>query len=78
MRELRNNVSEVLRRVEQGERLRISVSGRAVAELVPLTERPVDMAWPRFAAELPRLQADPALARELSELIPDRTSSELP
>ena len=35
-RELRDNTIDVLRRVEAGERLRITVNRRAVAELVPL------------------------------------------
>jgi prevent-host-death family protein len=35
-RELRNHTAEVLRRVEAGERLRINVNRRPVAELVPL------------------------------------------
>ena len=35
-RELRNHTADVLRRVEAGERLRISVNRRPVAELVPL------------------------------------------
>jgi prevent-host-death family protein len=34
-RELRNNVSEILRRAEQGERFTITVAGRPVAELGP-------------------------------------------
>ena len=34
-RELRNNVSEVLRRAQNGERFTITVAGRAVAELGP-------------------------------------------
>jgi prevent-host-death family protein len=34
-RELRNNVSDVLRRVERGERFLITVDGRPVAELGP-------------------------------------------
>ena len=34
-RELRNNVSEILRRAEHGERFTITVAGRAVAELGP-------------------------------------------
>ena len=38
-RELRNNVAAVLREVEAGERLRVTVRGRAVAELVPITSR---------------------------------------
>ena len=37
--ELRNHTANVLRRVEAGERVRISVNRRPVAELVPL-ERP--------------------------------------
>ncbi len=35
-RELRNDISRILRRVESGERLRITVDGRAVADLVPI------------------------------------------
>lgn len=35
-KELRNQVSEVLRRVEAGERLTVTVAGRPVAELSPL------------------------------------------
>ena len=34
-RELRNNVSEILRRAEEGERFTITVAGRPVAELGP-------------------------------------------
>jgi prevent-host-death family protein len=36
LRSLRNRISEVLRQVEAGERLRITVDGRPVADLVPL------------------------------------------
>ena len=35
-RELRNRTSGVLREVEAGERIRITVDGRPVAELVPI------------------------------------------
>ena len=35
-RELRNHVSRVLRQVEAGERMRITVDGRPVADLVPI------------------------------------------
>jgi len=38
-KELRNQVSEVLRRVEAGETLTVTVAGRPVAELVPLRRR---------------------------------------
>ena len=35
-RELRNRISHVLRRVEAGERMRITVNGRPVADLIPI------------------------------------------
>ncbi len=38
-RELRNNTAELLRRVERGERLTITVHGHPIADLVP-AERP--------------------------------------
>jgi prevent-host-death family protein len=38
-KELRNNVGEVLRRAETGERFTITVSGRPVAELGPVAKR---------------------------------------
>lgn len=39
VRELRNTVSETLRRVEGGERLTVTVDRRPVAEIVPLRRR---------------------------------------
>jgi prevent-host-death family protein len=39
-RELRNNTAGLLRRVEAGERLRITVHGHPVAELVPVDRPP--------------------------------------
>lgn len=37
-RELRNDVAEVLREVASGRSLRVTVRGRAVADLVPISE----------------------------------------
>jgi prevent-host-death family protein len=69
-RELRNNVSDVLRRAESGERFTITVNGRPVAELGParssrfapaealagiLTGAPVDAGW---AQELDRMRRE--------------------
>lgn len=39
-RELRNDIGRVLREVEAGERLRITVDGRPVADLVPIAGAP--------------------------------------
>jgi len=70
-RELRNNVAEVLRRAEAGERITITVAGRPVAELGPvpsarrwaspadleriLRDTPVDAGW---AEDLARMRAE--------------------
>lgn len=53
-RELRNNISDVLRRAERGERLTITVGGRPVAELGPVS-RPIR---PASADRLARILAD--------------------
>jgi prevent-host-death family protein len=69
VRELRNHTAEVLRRVEAGERLRVTVDRRPVAELAPL---PTREAWvPRQRVVDSLVQADPALRDELAEALPD-------
>jgi prevent-host-death family protein len=69
VRELRNYTADVLRRVEAGERLTVTVDRRPVAELVPLAARST---WvPRQRALDAFVQADPALRRELQEALPD-------
>jgi prevent-host-death family protein len=72
-RDLRNDVSAVLRRVEKGERLRVTVSGRPVAELVPLAARSRSMSWDAFVQDSEEWRADAALARELAGLLPETT-----
>jgi prevent-host-death family protein len=72
-RELRNDVSGVLRRVEAGERLRVTVSGRPVAELLPLASRPRYMSWEALMDDSEGWRADVGLARELAELVPETT-----
>ncbi|MBA2751630.1 MAG: type II toxin-antitoxin system prevent-host-death family antitoxin [Actinobacteria bacterium] len=76
-RDLRNDVSAVLRRVEAGERLRVTVSGRPVAELVPLPSKPTSMPWEQFQKTLQGALADPGLTDQLAELVPD-TTDDLP
>jgi prevent-host-death family protein len=69
VRELRNHTAEVLRRVEAGERLRVTVDRRPVAELAPL---PTRGQWvPRQRVIDALVQADPALRRELADALPD-------
>jgi prevent-host-death family protein len=71
--ELRNDVSAVLRRVERGERLTVTVSGRPVAELVPLPTRPSSTPWDTFFRGSDRWRADPELFQQLTELLPGTT-----
>ena len=72
-RDLRNDVSAVLRRVEAGERLRVTVSGRPVAELVPLPTRPRSIPWDAFIEGAEDWRADPGLTAQLAALVPDTT-----
>jgi prevent-host-death family protein len=69
VRELRNHTAEVLRRVEAGERLRVTVDRRPVAELAPLPTRDVWVPRERVVGAL--VQADAALRDELAAVLPD-------
>lgn len=55
LRELRQQASELVRRVEAGEEVTITVAGRASARLVPVAPR----AWRRWS-EVAELFAGPA------------------
>ncbi len=70
-RELRNDVSTVLRRVMAGERLRVTVAGRDAADLIPIDETPAWTAGTRAHALI--AQADSGLSRELDEAFPSTT-----
>jgi len=69
VRELRNQTAEVLRRVEAGAHLRVTVDRRPVAQLVPL---PAPSSWvPRARVVAALVQADRGLGGELAEALPD-------
>jgi len=73
-RELRNNVSAVLRRVEAGEHLTVTVSGRAVAQLVPLAGNRSSLSRHRYLEMRRRGRlADAGLLSDLRELAPGTT-----
>jgi prevent-host-death family protein len=69
VRELRNHTAEVLRRVEAGEHLRVTVDRRPVAQLVPLPARTTWVARRRVLESL--TQADAGLRDELERALPD-------
>jgi prevent-host-death family protein len=65
-RELRNRISRVLREVEAGERMRITVDGRPVADLVPVGGvRRTFVPRDDILALIKRAPLDPNFARDL-------------
>jgi prevent-host-death family protein len=73
-RDLRNDTAGVLRRVQAGEDIVITVRGRTVARLMPVTT-PRRRWLPRaeLAARLRTAQADPGLRQDLATLAGDTT-----
>ncbi|HZJ27950.1 MAG TPA: type II toxin-antitoxin system prevent-host-death family antitoxin [Acidimicrobiia bacterium] len=76
-RELRNQTRALLDRVAGGEHITITVEGRPVAELAPITHRPQWMRRDDFARHVLTHRADPDLAVELSSLA-DESTDDLP
>jgi prevent-host-death family protein len=73
-RDLRNDTAGLLRRVEAGEEVVITVRGRAVAELVPLRRTHHRwLLWAELVRRLPISQADPGLRADLAQLAGDTT-----
>ncbi|MDP9182264.1 MAG: type II toxin-antitoxin system prevent-host-death family antitoxin [Actinomycetota bacterium] len=76
-RELRNDTAGVLRRVQAGEEIVITVKGEPVAQLVPI--RPVRRRWittEELLERLSRIPHDPTFAEDL-KWISDGTTDEL-
>ena len=72
VRELRNSISEVLRRVEGGERVTVTVDRRPVAELIPLRRRrAVPVSEALHVAT--RNAADAGLLKDVRALVDDTT-----
>lgn len=72
-RELRNNTRGLLDRVVAGEEVTITVDGRPMAVLRPVGRRPRWFGRDEFIQGILGRQADPALATDLTELVPDTT-----
>jgi len=67
-RELRNNVSDILRRAEQGERFTITVAGRPVAELGPAASERRGATFAELNEVLARSPVDPTWADDLRRM----------
>ena len=72
-RELRNNTRGLLRRVEAGEDVVLTVAGRPVAVLRPVSSQARWMRRHEFIRRYASRQADPAMAKVRHELAPDTT-----
>ncbi|MGQ0775050.1 MAG: type II toxin-antitoxin system Phd/YefM family antitoxin [Pseudonocardiales bacterium] len=73
LRQLRNDTSAVLRRVEDGEHFTVTVSGRPVAQLIPFPRRRRFIPWDEFQAMMADSAADPGLLDDLREMLPETT-----
>jgi len=73
VRDLRNHTTSVLRRVERGEQLRVTVNGRPVAEIRPLAQRREAISWNELSQALETYRADPGLLDDLRTSVPDTT-----
>jgi prevent-host-death family protein len=72
-RELRNDTRGLLRRVEAGEDVVITVDGRRVAVLRPIGSRPSWVSRQEFVRRFSNRQADAAMTAVVRELAPDTT-----
>jgi prevent-host-death family protein len=72
-RELRNHTRALLDRVQAGESVTVTVDGRPVAVIEPLSRRPRWLAREEFVLRVVSRQADPALRDVLRDLAPDTT-----
>ena len=70
--ELHDRTSEVLRRVEAGEHLDVTVDGRPVAQIIPLPARRQWIPAGEILDRIQATQADPGLAAELDEMFDTR------
>lgn len=69
VRELRNQTGRVIDAVKAGERVTLTVHGEPVADIVPHGRRARWLSGPDLREQLADRSADPALRRELDELV---------
>lgn len=73
VRQLRNEVSDIVRRAERGEELTVTVNGRAAARIVPLSSKPRSIPWSVLTAAMAGAAADAGLVAELAEVLAETT-----
>lgn len=75
-RELRARIGAVLREVEAGATVRVTVSGRPVARIVPVDERRAWATRDELWEFIRRREPDPTFRRDIREIL-DQTIDEL-
>jgi len=73
LRELRNQTSRILRRVEAGERLTVTIDGRPVVDLVPHSGRRRFLSRDELVRLLEARRPTPDVRRDVRQLVPDTT-----
>ena len=73
VRQLRNEVSDIVRRAESGEELTVTVNGRPAARIVPLVTKPHSLPWHTLIGAMDRATADPELADDLANVLTGTT-----
>jgi prevent-host-death family protein len=73
LRELRNNASAVLRRVEAGERITVMIDGRPVADMVPHPQRRQWVPRDELMRFLSRRKPDPTMRADVRAALSDTT-----
>lgn len=73
LRELRNQTSRILRRVEAGEEITVTIDGRPVADLVPHSGRRRFVPREELIRFLESREPTPELRRDVQRLVSDTT-----
>lgn len=71
-RELRNDISRVLAAVAKGERFRVTVRGRPVAELIPSTNRRTAVPWSEVMELIRRTPLDKRFMTDVDGAVDNR------
>jgi prevent-host-death family protein len=76
LRELRNDVSRILKEVEAGVSYRVTVDGKPTADLVPIRERRTFVPWPIIERIIREAPLDPGFMDDVRPYL-DETVDDL-
>ena len=71
-RELRNDISKVLAAVERGQRFRVTVRGRPVADIVPVAGRRTSVPWAEVIEMIRRAPLDKRFMADVDGAVDNR------